>query len=218
MTKEEIQQIYNYSKSKTEIANKLQIKLNQNSIKIDNDILAYFSQIGITTREQISKINLSKHWLEIQKRDYELNPKCCEWCGKKLPFEKRQAKCCNQSCANSLTSKQRGHKSKEEKQKISESLKKYNKLIGNNNIEQRIEYITKYYNNEISFNEVKNNYPELIKICKECGKEYVQKLRTNNKRISNSKFCSIECHNKSVSKYSSILRKQEIQNGTFQGW
>ena len=86
LTIEEIQQIYDYSTSKSDIVKKLEIKTNQNGINIDKDILKYFSQIGITTREQISKNNLSKHWEEIQKRDYELNPKYCAWCGKKLSF------------------------------------------------------------------------------------------------------------------------------------
>ena len=78
MTKEEIQQIYDYSKSKGEICKKLNIRINQNGLNIDKDILECFLQIGIESKEQISKKNLSNHWLEIQKRDYELNPKYCE--------------------------------------------------------------------------------------------------------------------------------------------
>ena len=70
MTKEEIQQIYDYSKSKGEICKKLNIRTNQNGLNIDKDILECFSQIGIESKEQISKKTLSNHWLEIQKRDY----------------------------------------------------------------------------------------------------------------------------------------------------
>lgn len=123
MTKEEIQNIYDYSKSKSEICKKLNIRTNQNGFNIDKDILEYFSQIGISSREQISKKNLSNHWLEIQKRDYELNPKYCEYCGKKLPFEKRFAKCCNQSCGSALGNKKKGKRTEETKIKISKSVK-----------------------------------------------------------------------------------------------
>lgn len=72
LTNEEIQQIYDYSKSKLDICKKLDIRINQNGLKIDNDILKYFSLIGITQRNQISKVNLTKHWEEIKKRDYEV--------------------------------------------------------------------------------------------------------------------------------------------------
>ena len=123
MTKEEIQQIYDYSKSKVEICKKLNIRTNQNGFNIDKDILEYFLQIGINLREQISKKNLSNHWLEIQKRDYELNPKYCEYCGKKLPFEKRFAKCCNQSCGTAVGNKKKGKLTEEIKIKISKSVK-----------------------------------------------------------------------------------------------
>lgn len=123
MSLEEIQQIYDYSKSKVEICKKLNIRTNQNGFNIDKDILEYFSQIGINSKEQLSKKNLSIHWLEVQKRDYELNPKYCEYCGKKLPFEKRFAKCCNQSCGSALGNKKKGSRSEETKQKISKSVK-----------------------------------------------------------------------------------------------
>lgn len=122
MSKEEIQNIYDYSKSKSEICKKLNIRTNQNGFNIDKDILEYFSQIGINSREQISKKNLSNHWLEIQKRDYELNPKYCEYCGKKLPFEKRFAKCCNQSCGTALGNKKKGSLSEKTRKKISNTL------------------------------------------------------------------------------------------------
>jgi very-short-patch-repair endonuclease len=178
MNKEEIQNIYDYSKSKIEICKKLGIELNQNGITLDNRILKYFSQIGINSREEISKKKLSKHWLEIQKRDYELNPKYCEYCGNKLPFEKRFTKCCNQSCGSALGNKKKGLRSEETKQKISQSLYKG-------------VYIHK-------------------NICKWCGKEF--------ETIKDTKYCSEECKQKSISNQMSLLRKKEIEAGTFQGW
>lgn len=218
MSLEEIQQVYDYSKSKGEICKKLNIRTNQNGFNIDKDILEYFSQIGINSREQLSKKNLSNHWLEIQKRDYELNPKYCEYCGKKLSFEKRFAKCCNQSCGSALGNKKKGPRSEEEKLKISESLRKYNKLIGNCNITERIELIKKYYNNDITFNEIQLLHPEIIKCCKECGKQFIPHLRKNSDRISANKFCSKKCHNKNISNNAKESRRKEIEAGTFQGW
>lgn len=194
MSLEEIQQVYDYSKSKREICKKLNIQTNQNGFNIDKDILEYFSQIGINSREQISKKNLSNHWLEIQKRDYELNPKCCEYCGKKLPFEKRFAKCCNQSCGSSLGNKKKGLRSEETKQKISntfiEGIKQHKYKLAN----QYGEYV----------------YGIRKCICKYCNKEF-----ESNKF---QKYCSDECRQKSISKQMSLLRQKEIQNGTFQGW
>ena len=123
MTKEEIQKIYDYSKSKQDIIRKLNINPNQNGINLDKDILKYFSIIGINSKDDLKISNLKKHWLNIQQQDYDLNPKYCLWCGEKLPFEKRKSKCCNQSCANSYTNTQKGPKSEETKNKIRESCK-----------------------------------------------------------------------------------------------
>ena len=52
-----------------EICKKLNIRINQNVLNIDKDILECFLQIGIESKEQISKKNLSNHWLEIQKKE-----------------------------------------------------------------------------------------------------------------------------------------------------
>jgi len=178
MTNQEIQNIYDYSKSKLDIIKKLNINIHQNGFNIDKDILYYFSNIGINNREDISKKNLSNHWLEIQKRDYNLNPKFCEYCGKILPFEKRNSKCCNQSCGTALGNKKKGHRTEETKRKISQSLYKGIHIHKN--------------------------------ICKWCGKEF--------ETIKNTKYCSNECKQKSISQQISLLRQKEIQNGTFKGW
>lgn len=122
MTTEEIQKIYDYSKSKQDIIKKLNINPNQNGINLDKDILKYFSLIDIQI-DDLKIENLKKHWLDIQKRDYNLNPKYCLWCGKQLPFEKRKSKCCNQSCATSYSNTQKGSRSEETKNKIRESCK-----------------------------------------------------------------------------------------------
>lgn len=200
MSLEEIQQVYDYSRSKGEICKKLNIRTNQNGFNIDKDILEYFSQIGINSREQISKKNLSNHWLEIQKRDYELNTKYCEYCGKKLPFEKRFAKCCNQSCGSALGNKKKGSRSEETKQKISktfsEGIKQHKYKLAN-------QYgIYKYGDENILI-------PHKV-ICEWCGKEF-----ETLKRI---KYCSNECKIQGRNKKISESIKERIKNGTFKGW
>ena len=62
---------------------------------------------------------------------------------------------------------------------------------------------------------LKNQYGEYVYgirkcICEYCGKEF-----ENHK---NKRFCSNECKYKSAGEKISKLRKQEIENGTFQGW
>lgn len=235
MSTEEIQNIYDYSKSKIEICNKLGIRLNQNGISLDNSILKYFSQIGINSRDDISKKNLSKHWLEIQKKDYKLNPKYCENCGKILPFEKRFSKCCNQSCGNSLGNKKKGHRSEETKQKISVSIhKKYieNPEIFHNqytngvlNKKPNYKYIFDLINDNIILNDDNFNYiNKEINInklyehtCKLCGRVFYGRINKFGK-ISSGNTCSEKCHHDLVSNIGKNLRLKEIANKTFKGW
>jgi hypothetical protein len=41
---------------------------------------------------------------------YEVEGKCCTFCGKRIPFEKRSAKFCNHSCSASYTNKVAGRR------------------------------------------------------------------------------------------------------------
>lgn len=208
MNKQELQNIFDYSKSKQDLCKKLGIRLNQNGYSLNKELLNILSEIEIT-EDQITGKYIRNHYLEIQKRDYDLNPKYCEYCGKKLPFEKQNSKCCNQSCGSSLGNiKKNGH-SKETKQKISKSLSNRN---------SNINLVKKYYNNEIDINYIKQNNPNLIKICHYCGNEYIVKLRPNKNRLSNSNYCSDKCCFNAKSLFSKELRQKEIELGTFQGW
>ena len=105
MSREEIQNIYDYSRSKLEIIQKLNIRTNQSGINLDKAILSYFSKIGINNREDISRKKLSEHWYEIQKRDYALNPKRCLNCGKVISFERKSSDFCCTFCGKSYTSR-----------------------------------------------------------------------------------------------------------------
>lgn len=221
MSIEEIKNIYDYSKNKSDIINKLNINIHQNGINIDKDILKYFSLIGITKREDITKLKINQHLLEIQKRDYELNPKYCLYCGNQLPFEKRFSKCCNQSCANSYSNIKRGKRSDETKEKISKSILNKIKIKNKDNyklisslIDEHIidnpynsQYIDKYIN-------IKNLHKH---ICVICNKEFNTRLNKNG-NISKSSTCSDECR-KTLTSLRSKESIQKIKNeGRFQGW
>ena len=155
--------------------------------------------------------------LQEQIKEYELNPKYCLYCGKKLQFEKRFNKCCNQSCANSYSNLKRGKHTKETNEKISKSLCNTYIKLGKTNIKDKLNLIRKYYNNEIDIEEIRNIKPELIKNCQCCGKEFIPKITKAN-RVSGNKYCSDDCLNKSMKEKVSQKVQERIKNGTFSGW
>lgn len=229
MTKEEIQNIYDYSKTKSEIIQKLNINSHQNGYNIDKDILKYFSEIGIN---DISSKSLKQHWLEIQKRDYELNPKYCEYCGKQLSFENRYKKCCNQSCATSLGNIKKGKRTEETKNKIKKS---YHKLLESgtylpsnqytvNNKKKYIlisEAIDKKYilniDNYKYIDKYINIYNFKEQTCQICGKKYFGCINKNGK-IKKSLSCCNEHHNQLRSIRSKESINKLISEGRFKGW
>ena len=107
----------------------------KNAAYIDNQILEYSSKIGLTTRNDISSKNLHKRYWDNQYKEYELNPKYCINCGKKIPFERRFNKCCCASCGTTIGNKIRGKCSEETKRKISQTLR--NKYGSNNVVSKR---------------------------------------------------------------------------------
>lgn len=157
--------------------------------------------------------------MNLQERinEYELNPKYCLYCGKKLLFNRRFNKCCNQSCANSYSNLKRGKHSKETNEKISKSLNNTNIKLGKTRIKDNLNLVIKYYNNEINFEEIRKIKPELIRKCECCGKEFIPKI-TKAIRISGSKYCSNECLDKSMKEKVSQKVQERIKNGTFSGW
>ena len=127
------------------------------------------------------------------KREFEV---ICKNCGKKFIVIEEETKFpikgdkyfCCRSCANTR------HHSEETKQKIKDTLHK--------GINEH-KYI------------LKNQFGEYIYgirkcICKYCNTEF--------ESDKFQKYCSDECRQKSISKQMSLIRKKEIQNGTFKGW
>lgn len=229
ITKEEIQNIYDYSKSKSEIIRKLNIRANQNGGSIDKDILLYFSEIGVN---DVSINSLKQHWLEIKKRDYKLNPKYCEYCGKELLFENRYKKCCNQSCATALGNIKKGPHSEETKNKIRNT---YNNLLNSGKylpsnqytINNKKEYILisdaidKELILNIDNNQYKDKYINIYnfknQICQICGKQYFGIINENGK-IKKSLSCCKEHHSQLISIRSKESINKLINEGRFKGW
>lgn len=126
----------------------------------------------------------------ITEEEYNLNPKYCKECGKRIEYNRMSATFCNSSCAAKYNNKRRGHLSKETKLKISIGVK--------NSIKTQI---------------IKERNKEKRKtICPICGKIFY------NLPCKSNKTCSQKCRHILISKNSSESRRKEIINGTFKGW
>lgn len=76
------------------------------------------------SKAKITTYNTTK--TKCNKKKYNKNPNFCKYCLSKLPYEKKDNKFCSHSCAASFSNKNRKI-SKESKEKISATLKKYYK-------------------------------------------------------------------------------------------
>lgn len=125
----------------------------------------------------------------ILEEEYNLNPKYCKECGKKLEYNKMLNTFCNSSCAAKYNNKNRKH-SINTRQKISIGLK-----------------------TSIKVQNIKERNKELRKtICEYCGKEFYNLPGKHNKT------CSKECRKLLISRKLSEVRRKEIENGIFKGW
>ena len=126
----------------------------------------------------------------ITEEEYNLNPKYCKECGKKIEYYRMLGTFCNSSCAAKYNNKKRGRRTEEEKRKISIGVK-----------------------NSIKIQVYKERNKQLRKrTCVICGKEFY------NLPHKYRKTCSKECEHILRSRKSSESRKREIENGTFKGW
>jgi len=221
MMKEDIQNIYDYSRSRLEIIEKCNIKtINFN--KQNNELLLIFSEIGLN-KEDLKIENLKNHWKEIEKRDYELNPNYCKWCGKKLPFEKRFSMCCNRSCAVAYSNHNKGPRSEETKKKIGQGVKNSEKYKINNakGVLKRKETLIKKNINKskdkLYIKKEKNKYNIIhIYTCKECGKQFEN---SDIRNITSIIYCSKECKHKYLSEHTGGYRVGSgfSKNGWYKG-
>jgi very-short-patch-repair endonuclease len=122
---------------------------------------------------------------------YEIVKKVCPVCGKDFETKKNKTEktTCSISCSNTYF---RSGKSDEEKEKISNSLKKFYKTITN-----------------------EKNVP--IANCVICEKEFMKK-KTKSGVYSRAKTCSSKCRKKLQSNHSKKLMKKLIKEGKHKGW
>ena len=91
---EEIKQVINNSKTLAEILRKLEWHDNTSNRNFIKKIICE------------NNINISHLKEQMTKDKYLKNIKYCKYCGKELPYEKRENKFCNSSCAASYNNKQ----------------------------------------------------------------------------------------------------------------
>ena len=244
LTNEQIEDIFNSTYKKSKICELLNIEYyGKNATYIDNQILEYSSKIGLTTRNDISSKNLHKRYWDNQYKEYELNPKYCINCGKKISFERRFNKCCCASCGTTIGNKIRGKCSEETKRKISQTLrnkygsnnvvsKRTNKKTNNKRTENKkppkiykYKLISELVNEGKILNE--NNYSfedktinENIlkeKHCLICGRKYYCLINKSG-NLSFTKTCSYNCHKQLQIQRGKETAKRVMDEGRFVGW
>ena len=208
-----------------------------------SSILEACRVIGIEHPEKKNVIYYKRKLLEITKKlnidiiaiiennsarsKYERNPKYCLTCGKKLPYEKRNGKFCNSSCAATYTNKQKGHRSEETKKKIAESVNRYNDTIHNKKISQGFIEIKEaikrgLIDNPYNVTVFRNRYIKLSRInnvvCKICGKQFKPHINKSGfvsiPTICNSEECKhILLYNAGKKAY-----KTTVERGTWKPW
>lgn len=232
LSKEQIEDIFNSTYKKSEICKLLNIDYKgKNAIYIDNQILMYSHEIGLTTRNDISSKNLHKRYWNNQHKEYELNPKYCINCGNKIPFENRFNKCCCTSCATAVGNKIKGKHSEETKRKISQTL---HNTYKSNNVIVKNQYSSNIYKykllselviegkilNENNYIFVDKNINETLlkeKHCLICGKKYYGLINKSG-NLSFAKTCSDKCHKQLQSIRSKESIKRVMDEGRFVGW
>ena len=103
-------------------------------------------------------INTEHFSKNLTKESYELNPKICKYCGKPIPWDKRENNFCNNSCAAAFNNKSRSKKYTLTKQsryclncgkELNSRQNKYCSLACQKDFERK-EYITKWKRGEES--------------------------------------------------------------------
>ena len=203
-TEEELKELYNTVKSKSELLRKLDIDYkHMNHSSIDKCILSYLSFMHLS-QEEISGEFFKNRTKEREKKEYLEHPKYCLQCGNIIPFENKNNKCCSISCAASYGNAKKGKRSEETKRNISKGLKtSFIKKIENDSSYIKIE-------DNIS-KKLKSGYIKLYNIvCECCNKEFVSAYKT--------KYCSDECRSKCTSEKIKESIQRRIEEGVFSGW
>jgi very-short-patch-repair endonuclease len=172
------------------------IKIIQNGFSINDVCVQVY---GYTNGSNIKKIkniieenniDISHFKIKNKNRKYNIISKKCSVCDFIFDVNENDKKTtCSIGCSNTYF---RSNKSKEVRDKISESLKKYNNFNHRSSI---------VYN----------------KKCSHCGFEFERK-RLKSGNLSKSTTCSEVCRKELTSKKLSKSVKERIDNGTHNGW
>ena len=131
INKEFIMYVFNTCKSKQEFINAIGINtLHRSGTTIDDEILNYLTFANSTSnfsKNDITAKAFKQRYKERLYKEYLNNPNLCKNCGKIIPFERKDNKCCCTSCSRSIANIERGARTYETKQKISVSLQNRNK-------------------------------------------------------------------------------------------
>lgn len=121
LTNEEIEKLFNSSKSSSELISKIGLKYCGASQKYVKELA---KRINLDFNEWVSKIRCSRKY-------YSEHPKFCKQCGKELPFEQRDNEFCSHSCAASYNNLGRVL-TDEARQNISNGMQKRSELFDGN--------------------------------------------------------------------------------------
>lgn len=192
MTKEELLEGLSKCKSIADAYRLIGEDPSRNGIYLKNKLNSILNPLGMNA-DMFSKVNICR-------TRYEANPSYCLYCGKKIEYERRGAKFCNQSCANSYNNIKRGPRTEEEKQKISESIKRGIK-------EHR--YVLRNQYSIYEYGENRERKPkETLRICIICGKEF----------LGYTKTCSPECLHQSRVNAGKNGIEISKNKGTWKSW
>ena len=232
MDNNQILEIYNTSKKKSEFLSRLDIDFShKNGYAIDVILLDLLSFLNIS-KEDITAQAFRDRYKQRIKDEYYKNPHKCVICENIVPFERKDTYTCCSKCCHIKANKERGKFSDETRQKISTGL--YNALLNGNYIpkNQFSKNINKHYKliSECISLGILENYdnvdyvdkPIPIESCKEhicpiCGKIYHTRISKSG-RLKNTKTCSKECAKIKIKNSVSNKVQERIKNGTHKGW
>lgn len=178
------------------------IQIIQNGFSINDVSLKIYGYTNGSSIDRIKRfindnnIDTSHFDTKNKNRKYDIVLKKCPICENEFETKlnhKKEKTTCSFSCANRYF---KNKKSESEKQKISESLKKY------------------YKEND----DIKNNKSRTYtRICVICNNEF-RRWRIKNGYLTTSKTCSKECYNKQKSINSKKSITERIEKGIHKGW
>lgn len=119
-----IRDVFNNCISKKVFINALEIDIKHKSgTYIDNIILAYLNRIGDFCKGDITAKAFRDRYKKRLINEYNQNPNICIICGSVVPYDRKDTYTCCKKCCRIKANKERGPRSKETKERISNGIK-----------------------------------------------------------------------------------------------